>query len=149
MSYAPISEFITGNIGGIVSRSVAGKQGRLNGNSALWDGAPRLSPRFNRIYSPGGELPDTVANALFDAGLIREADCDVMWQAIKAECTDQRKLNESGSVLISKGDMSAFASMLGSLGRGHKKRMSPKAIEQRRRAGIASGFARKLGKEPF
>jgi hypothetical protein len=55
-------------------------------------------------------------------------------------------MNESGFV---RSDLSVFAAALGRLGKGKKKRMSPEAIEQRRKAGIASGFSRALNKNPF
>jgi hypothetical protein len=145
----PVACFVLGTIGGIVSRSAAKASGRLNGNSALWDDCPRFKmPAHNVVFNPRGMMPDCAAQALSDAGLIRDAYVGTMWDELKKESDGcrPRVMNESGFV---KSDLSVFAAALGRLGKGKKKRMSPEAIEQRRKAGIASGFSRALNKNPF
>lgn len=144
-----VASFVLGTIGGIVSKSAAKASGRLNGNGALWDDAPKLRCiAHNVIYNPGGMMPDCAAQALSDAGLIGDAYVETMWNELKKESDGCAPLimNESGFV---KSDLSVFASALGRLGKGKKKTMSAEAIEQRRKAGVASGFSRAMNRNPF
>src|SRR5205823_4151880 len=82
----PVAAHVINDMGGILSKSAAIKQGKYAGNTALWDGAPKLShPTHNKLYDPSGEMPDTVAQSAFEAGLIADPSVDTLWQAIARE----------------------------------------------------------------
>jgi hypothetical protein len=83
--HTPVANAVIG-MGGVLSKSAAAKSKRLAGNAEQWDGAPRMShPTHNKIYNPSGEMPDTTANALYDAGLISDPSADTMWDALDKE----------------------------------------------------------------
>jgi hypothetical protein len=150
----PVSAYVIGNIGGIVSRSAAAKTGRQV-NEALWDDAPALrSPTHNKIYNPGGELPDCAAQALFDAGMIKDPYPTTMWHAIQVESDTAVRVIRTKAVSLKAErqslQVSKFASMLGRMGKGKKKTMSQAMIDQRKAAGKASGIARAINSsQPF
>lgn len=83
--HTPVANAVIG-MGGVLSKSAASKAKRLAGNAEQWDGAPRMShPTHNKIYNPSGEMPDTTANALYDAGLIADPSADTMWAELDKE----------------------------------------------------------------
>lgn len=142
----PVSAYIIGNIGGIVSRSAAKASGR-EVNGALWDDCPNLrSPKHNKIYNPGGELPDCAATALYEAGLIKDDYPATMWHAIQVESDTAVRVIRTNAVSIKYErqsiQASKYASMLGRLGKGKKKTMSQAMIDQRKAAGKRSGISR-------
>src|SRR5947199_8043566 len=86
----PVACFVLGTIGGIVSKSAAKAAGRLNGNSALWDDCPRFKmPAHNVVFNPRGMMPDCAAQALSDAGLIRDAYVGTMWDELRKERSEE------------------------------------------------------------
>ncbi len=94
--HTPVSSFLIDNVGGVVSKSAASKAGKLKANPDLWDDAQNLShPTHNKIYNANGELPDTAAQALYDAGLIKDPSPTTMWKAIGDESKSARSVLKS------------------------------------------------------
>lgn len=53
-------------------------------NKSLWDDSAALErPHHNVIYSESGSSPDRVAQAAYDAGIIKEPSVSALWDAIK------------------------------------------------------------------
>jgi hypothetical protein len=98
----------------VKSKSAAKSQGRLEGNTDLWDGAPTLSHvTHNKIYNPSGEMPDSAAQSLYDAGLIGDPYPDTMWQAIEAESRQTRTIAKAeGSIAAQGKQAEAFGKAL-------------------------------------
>lgn len=82
----PVASFLMEQ-GGVVSKTGAKRIGKVEGNLALWDGAPGkwAHPTHGRIYSDTGLMPDEAAAMLADAGLIKEGYADEMWAALDKE----------------------------------------------------------------
>jgi hypothetical protein len=78
-------------MGGILSRNTAKKRGKLEGNEALWNDLPKLADiSHNKIYQQGGEMPDVMAQSLYDAGLISEPTVGEMYRSLEAESQGTR-----------------------------------------------------------
>lgn len=88
-----ILSFIKEN-GGMLSKSAAlkswGKE-KFNANKSLWNDAPdNLPPHHNIIY--GGRMgPDRIAQAAFEAGVIREPGVNTLWDAVRKASGARRK----------------------------------------------------------
>jgi hypothetical protein len=94
----PVASYVNEN-GGLISKSAAKKAGKLKGNQALWDDLPKLShPTHNKIWDPGGEMPDVMASNLYDAGLIKEPTVDAMYRALEQESKTARQAVKQGAV---------------------------------------------------
>jgi hypothetical protein len=75
----PLIAAVINDHGGIVSKSQAPR----NAKRSLWDDAPTLAnPTHNAIYRKGGMMPDQMAQALYEQGLIDSPDVPTMWSAI-------------------------------------------------------------------
>ena len=94
----PVASYLIDNVGGLVSKSAAQKARRFAGNEDLWNGAQdALShPTHNKVYNPTGETPDAAAQSLYDAGLIKEATPDAMWDALRHESQTSRTVFREG-----------------------------------------------------
>lgn len=75
--------------GKLMSRSTAAQQGKLSDKAGEYDGVPWLPPGW---YSKGaGIMPDQMAQAMHDAGLLSDAHTDTLWQALAARIASSRK----------------------------------------------------------
>ena len=75
--------------GKLMSRSTAMQQGKLSDKAGEYDGIPWLPPSW---YSKGaGIMPDQMAQAMHDAGLLKDAHVDTLWQALAARIESSRK----------------------------------------------------------
>lgn len=59
-------------------------------NKSLWDDASAVQPHHNVIYAGGKAAPDRVAQAAYDARVLKEPSVNALWTAIKA-ASDKRK----------------------------------------------------------
>jgi hypothetical protein len=67
--------------GRLMSRSTAKRLGKVEAKSGDYDGVPRLPASW---YSKGaGIMPDQMAQAMLDAGLLKDAHTDTLWQALE------------------------------------------------------------------
>lgn len=79
------------DLGGILSRNTAKKRGRFEGNEALWNDLPKLADiSHNKIYQQSGEMPDVMAQSLYDRGLISEPTVGEMYRSLEAESQGTR-----------------------------------------------------------
>lgn len=75
--------------GKLMSQSTARKLGKVEAKSGDYDGAPWLPPSW---YSKGaGIMPDQMAQAMHDAGLLPDAYTDTLWKAISSRVESSRK----------------------------------------------------------
>ena len=83
-----ILSFIVNEAGGLVSKSSAKRQRGSEWwklNASLYDDAAKLArPHHNVIYSDSGQYPDQIAQAAYDARVIKEPTVNALWEAIKA-----------------------------------------------------------------
>lgn len=107
----PVAAALINDLGGLKSKSTAIREGKFKGNEDLWNGAQDVlhHPTHAKIYSyhsqalldkagntkmrkigKGGLMPDEAAQALYDAGLIKEATPDAMWDALRSESKSAR-----------------------------------------------------------
>ena len=86
----PVSAYVMDS-GGLLSKHGATKAGKIEGNEALWDDRPSLKhPTHNKIYQPSGEMPDVMAQNLFDQGLISDPSVGAMNRALESESRTSR-----------------------------------------------------------
>jgi hypothetical protein len=83
-----IGEMLSGH-GKLVSASRAEREGKLG----EYDGTPWLPPQW--YAKKGGLMPDEMAQALHDAGYLREPTPDALWQALASEIQSTRSNNEA------------------------------------------------------
>lgn len=90
----PVASFVHDH--GLLSKSQAQKAGKYEGNEALWDDTAKLShPTHNKIYRSTGEMPDVMAQNLYDAGLIKEASVREMNRALEKESAAINKARQA------------------------------------------------------
>lgn len=81
----PVASAVS-EMGGIKSKSAAMDQGKYEGNEALWDTPIKFSHlSHQKIYDPSGEMPDVMAQNLYDRGLIDEPSVESMREALEKE----------------------------------------------------------------
>jgi len=75
--------------GKLMSRSTAMQQGKLSDKAGEYDGVPWLPPSW---YSKGaGIMPDQIAQAMHDAGLLLDGHADTLWAALAHRIEASRK----------------------------------------------------------
>jgi hypothetical protein len=77
------------DFGKLMSFTTAKKSGKVEANSGDYDGQPWLPPSF---FSKGaGIMPDQMAQAMFDAGLLPDAYTGTLWSEIGKRIESTRK----------------------------------------------------------
>ena len=77
------------DFGKLMSKTTALQRGKLDLKMGDFDGAPWLPPSF---YSKGaGIMPDQMAQAMFDAGLLPDAYTDTLWAELSKRIEATRK----------------------------------------------------------
>lgn len=77
------------DFGKLMSKTTALQRGKLDLKMGDFDGAPWLPPSF---YSKGaGIMPDQMAQAMFDAGLLPDAYTDTLWSELSKRIEATRK----------------------------------------------------------
>lgn len=77
------------DFGKLMSRSTAMQSEKVTLKVGDYDGVPWLPPSF---YSKGaGIMPDQMAQAMHDAGLLPDAYVDTLWQALASRIASSRK----------------------------------------------------------
>ncbi|MBF8281256.1 MAG: hypothetical protein HW378_171, partial [Anaerolineales bacterium] len=97
--------------GGVISRAQAKRLGRLATNRDLWDGQPEaLAAKHHEfIYetSEHGMMPDEAATGAAEAGVIKTAKVDSLWDAVdrasKARVAQQKQLAAEEAELTRQG----------------------------------------------
>ena len=85
-------------LGKLMSKTEAKKAGKLTtdgkGNAGDYDGAPWLPPSW---YGGGsrGYMPDRMAQELHEAGLLKDAYPDTLWEALRSAIGSARAQNEA------------------------------------------------------
>lgn len=89
---SPLVAAMLGDHGKLISKSTAARRGA---SLAEFDGAPWLPPQWYAGHGKMGLMPDEMAQALYDSGLLKEPTPDALWSALDREIQTARNANEA------------------------------------------------------